>query len=155
MSRYDNHSRSSHGRFVRSPGSPWVETAAMGGLPLGGPFSGAFARASASESFKLLERVLDEQFEVVESAQAGATVEVKEPKKDPSDCVQNPSDPDASYIARRGQGYAAQMIETYVEDDEDDLPSGPDLTPYGAVQKMTVHDAGWLCPATRGIHQFH
>jgi len=78
-------------------------------------------------------------------------VQVREPIEVPSDSVQNPTDPDASYNARRGQGYAAQVMETYVEDDEDGVPSGPDLITHVAVHKMTVHDAQRLAPALEDV----
>ncbi|WP_319521207.1 transposase [uncultured Desulfosarcina sp.] len=45
------------------------------------------------QSFKLLQRVLDEQCSVSDD---GNRVEVKAPKQIPSDSLQNPSDPDAS-----------------------------------------------------------
>ena len=44
-------------------------------------------------SFKLLERVLNEQCNVSDD---GKEVEVKKPKEISSDSLQNPSDPDAN-----------------------------------------------------------
>jgi hypothetical protein len=67
-------------------------------------------------SYKLLSRVLDEQC-VVEEDEAGELVEVrtKPPKEIPSDSLQNPSDPDASYNGHKGQGYHVQLSETYTQ----------------------------------------
>ena len=50
-------------------------------------------------SFKLLQRVLDEQC-IVSTTGDDCGVTVKEPKQIPSDSLQNPSDPDAIYSGR-------------------------------------------------------
>ena len=50
-------------------------------------------------SYKLLERVLKEQCNV--NVDNKNPVEVKRPKEIPSDSLQNPSDPDATYTAMR------------------------------------------------------
>lgn len=70
----------------------------------------------AMSSYKLLARVLDEQC-VIEEDEAGELVEVhpKPVKEIPSDSLQNPSDPDASYSGHKGQGYHVQLAETYTE----------------------------------------
>ncbi len=64
-------------------------------------------------SFKLLERVLNEQCNVSDD---GKQVEVKKPKEIPSDSLQNPSDPDATYSGHKGQGYQVQVMETYCKE---------------------------------------
>lgn len=56
----------------------------------------------AMHSYKLLERVLKEQCTVSDD---GKRVEVKRPHEIPSDSLQNPSDPDATYSGHKGQGY--------------------------------------------------
>jgi hypothetical protein len=61
-------------------------------------------------SYKLLERVLKEQCTVSDD---GTRVEVKRPKEIPSDSLQNPSDPDATYSGHKGQGYQVQVMESY------------------------------------------
>ena len=64
----------------------------------------------------------------------------------PCDTVGNPSDPDASYNAHKGQGYVAQIVETYCEDGngndggDEETAATPDLITHVAVHKMTVHD---------------
>ena len=55
-------------------------------------------------SYKLLERVLKEQCNVNISDDKNP-VKVKKPKDIPSDSLQNPSDPDATYSGHKGQGY--------------------------------------------------
>ena len=73
----------------------------------------------AMTSYKLLERVLQEQCSVLESSAAQdstAVVMVKPAREIPSDSLQNPSDPDASYDGHKGQGYQVQVMETYSEE---------------------------------------
>lgn len=76
----------------------------------------------ALASFGLMRRVLSEQFEVLgpsEGIGAGDRLRVIDPKAIPCDNVNNPSDPDSSYNKHRGQGYLAQVMETYQEYDDD------------------------------------
>ncbi len=63
-------------------------------------------------SYKLMERVLDEQCNLVEE-EGDKGVEVKPPKEISSDSVQNPSDPDTGYDGHKGQGYQIQIMECY------------------------------------------
>ena len=65
-------------------------------------------------SYSLLKRLLNEQCRVVDKK-----VEIKKPKEVPSDSLQNPSDPDATYDGYKGQGYQIQMMETYKEIEKD------------------------------------
>jgi hypothetical protein len=71
----------------------------------------------AMHSYKLLERVLKEQCNVNVSDDKNP-VEVKKPKDIPSDSLQNPSDPDATYSGHKGQGYQVQIMETYCKEEE-------------------------------------
>jgi hypothetical protein len=68
-------------------------------------------------SYKLLERVLKEQCNANVSDDK-KPVEVKKPKEIPSDSLQNPSDPDATYSGHKGQGYQVQVMETYCKQEE-------------------------------------
>jgi hypothetical protein len=66
--------------------------------------------ATERESYKLLERVLNDQTIVVADQ-----LRVKEGKEITSDSCQNPYDPDATYIKKRGKGYngySANITET-------------------------------------------
>jgi hypothetical protein len=96
-------------------------------------------------SFAILERVLRDQFEIVDDEHGAPLVAIREPKDVPCDTVGNPADPDASYNAHKGQGYMAQIVETYCEDDDRDeseeaVAATPDLITHVAVHKMTVYD---------------
>ena len=103
--------------------------------------------AAELESFIILERILEEQFEVVDGDgddQDKPTAVVRVPKEVPCDNVGNPADPDSSFNAHKGHGYLAQIVETYREDDDgrdEEAESTPDLITYVTVHKMTVHDA--------------
>ncbi|MGV9206386.1 MAG: transposase [Promethearchaeia archaeon] len=63
-------------------------------------------------SYKLMERVLDEQCNLLEE-EGDKEVEVKPPKEIPSDSVQNPSDPESGYDGYKGPGYQIQIMECY------------------------------------------
>lgn len=103
--------------------------------------------AAALDSFVLLERVLEEQFDVLppdDKDEQGPRVRVKEPSEIPCDNVHNPADPDSSYNAHRGHGYLAQIMETYQENTD---PDAPDLITHVAVGKMSAYDGRQLEPA--------
>jgi hypothetical protein len=69
-------------------------------------------------SYQLLVRLLREQCRVEPKAGTGEPkVSIKPNKEVPSDSLQNPSDPDASYDGHKGQGYQMQVAETYSRDE--------------------------------------
>ena len=110
--------------------------------------------AAKLSSFAILERVLRDQFEIVDDARGDhdGPVVVRKPMDVPCDTVANPADPDASYNAHKGQGYMAQIVETYCEDDgcdesAEEIAATPDLITHVAVHKMTVHDGHRLVDA--------
>jgi hypothetical protein len=94
-------------------------------------------------SYKLLERVLKEQCTVSDD---GTQVTVKRPKEIPSDSLQNPSDPDATYSGHKGQGYQVQVMETYGTEEE---TRGKNLNLITHVHVEPAHesDAHALIPA--------
>jgi hypothetical protein len=100
-------------------------------------------------SYRQMERVLREQCEVIEEGEGEKRVLLKEPKEVPSDCLQNPTDPDAAYDAHKGVGYQVQVMETYQEDDkgESGKPRPPDLITYVKVEPANRSDADALLPA--------
>ncbi|MCZ6589145.1 MAG: transposase, partial [Alphaproteobacteria bacterium] len=115
-------------------------------------------------SFTILERVLRDQFEVVDNdgdEQGAPLAAIRAPQDVPCDTVGNPSDPDASYNAHKGQGYIAQIVETYCEDGDgkdggdedgnDETAATPDLITHVAVHKMTVHDGHRLPDALEDL----
>ncbi len=89
--------------------------------------------------FQLLERVFREQCDVNGSG-AEAKVTVKPPQTVSPDCLQNPSDPDASYDAHKGSGYQAQLMETYQATEERD-PKIPNLITHVEVEPAHNQDA--------------
>jgi hypothetical protein len=94
--------------------------------------------------YKLLERVLREQCRVTGMG-TDAKVEIKKPKEVPSDSLQNPSDPDAGYDSHKGQGYQAQIMDSYNKDKQDDTK--PALITHADVEPAHKHDANALQPA--------
>ena len=98
---------------------------------------------TAMHSYKLLARVLKEQCTVSDD---GKRVEVKRPKEIPSDSLQNPSDPDATYSGHKGQGYQVQVMETYGKDEET-REKGLNLITYVHVEPAHESDAHALLPA--------
>jgi DDE family transposase len=66
---------------------------------------------TSRQSYKALETIFNQQCEVVESK---VTVRAKTG----GDCVQNPSDPDATYDGHKGPGYQVQITETCSSDNE-------------------------------------
>ena len=101
-------------------------------------------RVSKLSEYRLLERVLHEQCRVTGSC-TDTKVEIKPPKEVPSDSLQNPSDPDAGYDSHKGQGYQAQIMETYQTEKQDEKK--PDLITHVEVEPAHEHDANALQPA--------
>jgi len=101
------------------------------------------SEVKAMHSYKLLERVLKEQCNVSDD---GNLVEMKRPKEIPSDSLQNPSDPDATYSGHKGQGYQVQVMETYCKD-EDAKEKSLNLITHIEVEPAHESDANALIPA--------
>jgi len=97
----------------------------------------------AMHSYKLLERVLKEQCNVSDD---GNPVEVKRHKEIPSDSLQNPSDPDATYSGHKGQGYQVQVMETYCKD-KDVKEESLNLITHIQVEPAHKSDVNALIPA--------
>lgn len=103
--------------------------------------------AADMHSFKQLERILHEQCNL-NMADGKSTVEIKPPKEIPSDSLQNPSDPDASYSGHKGQGYQVQVMETYVAtDDKKTKETTLNLITHVQVEPAHQSDANALLPA--------
>ena len=112
------------------------------------------SEAAALPSFQLLQRVFNEQFEANE--EEPVQLHARKPRDIPCNNVRNPADPDSSYNARRGQGYMAQVMETYSETPEpgqesDEEPVPPDLITHVAVHDMTTYDGSRLIPAIEDV----
>lgn len=77
-------------------------------------------KVTGMTSYRLLDRLLLEQCVVTEDrATKSRRVSVKPNREVPSDSLQNPSDPDATYDGHKGKGYQAQIVETYSEQTDD------------------------------------
>jgi hypothetical protein len=92
------------------------------------------------ESYGLLQRLFEEQCEVVSESQAAAEgdadageeavpVVVKEAKKVRSDSMQSPHDPDMTYNAHKGKGCEVQVAETTDNGDKPEIITYSDVTP--------------------------
>ncbi len=68
-------------------------------------------------SYHKLVRLLQEQCVTRQGEGEDAVIEAKAAKEIASDSMQNPSDPDAGYDGHKGQGYQAQVMETYGGDE--------------------------------------
>ncbi len=110
---------------------------------------------SSMSSFQLLQRVLSEQCTIKEASD-GLPVEVvvKPAKEISSDSLQNPSDPEAGYDGHKGQGYQAQIMETYVEKatDEEEEKALSLITHVG-VESACAHDVHALIPALEAVEE--
>ena len=104
---------------------------------------------TAMHSYKLMSRVLQEQCAVTEaSGDTAAEASLKPPKEIPSDSLQNPSDPDATYDGHKGQGYQVQVMETYSDEDDKETRSQTlNLITHVDVQTACESDANALIPA--------
>jgi len=98
---------------------------------------------TSMHSYKLLERVLKEQCHISDD---GTAVELKRPKEIPSDSLQNPSDPDATYSGHKVQGYQVQVMETYGKEKET-RDKNLNLITYVHVEPACESDAHALIPA--------
>lgn len=72
-----------------------------------------FSGRTFRPGYRTLLRVFAEQCEIVEHT---GRIAVKQ--KTGGDCLQNPSDPDATYDGHKGRGYQVQLSETCSEDNE-------------------------------------
>jgi len=103
-----------------------------------------YGTVCALPEYRLLERVLHEQFTVMGTGPE-TRVTVKPPKEVSSDSLQNPSDSTAGYDAHKGSGYQAQIMETYQTDKHD--KKTPDLITYVEVEPANKPDVYGLLPA--------
>ncbi|MBW6486227.1 MAG: transposase [Syntrophobacterales bacterium] len=100
-------------------------------------------------SYNTLLRVLKNQCRVTEAKDdQPEAVEVIPPKEVPSDSLQNPSDPDAGYSGHKGQGYQAQVMETYCDSKDEDIRGKTlNLITHVDVESACIGDVHALIPA--------
>jgi hypothetical protein len=102
----------------------------------------------AMHSYKLMQRVLSDQCEIKTDDTGEPKVEVKKPAEIPSNSLQNPSDPDATYSGHKGQGYQVQIMETFsCSEDPAEREQTLNLITHVAVQPACESDAHALIPA--------
>jgi hypothetical protein len=105
-------------------------------------------QVSSMYSYRTLLRVLKEHCEIREEEGGCAEVKVKPSREIPSDSLQNPSDPDATYDGHKGQGYQVQVMETYcTHEDEEERDKTLNLITHVEVQPACESDAHALIPA--------
>jgi hypothetical protein len=103
--------------------------------------------------YHLLERVLEEQCTLRESeGDESPSVTVKNPEEIPSDSLQNPSDPDATYSGHKGQGYQVQVMETYCTD-KDAKAETLNLITHVQVDPAHESDVKALIPALKSTQE--
>lgn len=102
----------------------------------------------AMSSFQSALRLFYEQCMLRDLPDGGALVELISSKDVASDSLQNPSDPDAGYSGHKGQGYSAQVMETYAEiEDEKESAATLNLITHVEVTPACVGDANAVVPA--------
>ena len=104
-------------------------------------------------SYKLMQRVLAEQCNL-ENDKDAKKVTIKKPCQVPSDSLQNPSDPDATYSGHKGQGYQVQIMETFSRsENKTEKQQSLNLITHVAVQTACESDAQALVPAIADTQQ--
>lgn len=96
-------------------------------------------------SFQLLHRVFKEQCAVKDTSLGSVELLIKSAREVGVDSLQNPSDPEAGYNGHKGQGYQAQVMETYNEQ------GALSLIIYAEAEPASVHDTHALIPAIEGV----
>jgi hypothetical protein len=106
------------------------------------------AGVTSMHSYKLMQRVLSDQCRVETDEADGTQVTIKKPAEIPSDSLQNPSDPDATYSGHKGQGYQVQIMETFSRsEDDNEKEQALNLITHVEVQPACESDANALVPA--------
>lgn len=101
-------------------------------------------------SYRLMVRVFDEQCQVSHPLDPEEPIEIdaRPAKEVTADSIQNPSDPDATYDSHKGQGFKAQLMETYSDaEDPEQKAQTPDLISYIETQTASEHDSRAVVPA--------
>lgn len=109
----------------------------------------AHPQVSGLPSYGLLKRAVDDHCEVkAAGADAPAEVTVKPPREVSSQSLQNPSDPEAGYSGHKGQGYQAQVMETYCDSADPKVKAQTlNLITHVAVAPAFESDSRALLPA--------
>ncbi|MFZ5447465.1 MAG: transposase, partial [Thermodesulfobacteriota bacterium] len=106
-------------------------------------------QVSALQSYRLLKRAINDHCEVKQPAgDAPAEIAVKPAKAVSSQSLQNPSDPEAAYSSHKGQGYQAQVMETFCDAEDPQVKAKTlNLITHVAVAPASESDSRALQPA--------
>jgi hypothetical protein len=109
----------------------------------------AHPQVSGLLSYRLLQRAFNDHCEVkATGADAPAEVTVKPPREVSCRSLQNPSDPEAGYSGHKGQGYQAQVMETYCDSEDPKVKAQTlNLITHVAVAPAFESDSRALLPA--------
>jgi hypothetical protein len=110
----------------------------------------AYPEVTSMYSYQLLERVLQEHCHLTDDKDN--PVELKNSKEIPSDSLQNPSDPDATYSGHKGQGYQVQIMETFC-DDETQTQQSVNLITHVEIEPAHESDAKAIVPAIESVEE--
>jgi len=105
-------------------------------------------QVSGMPSYRLLKRAINDHCEVKAAADAPAEITVKPPREVSCQSLQNPSDPEAGYSGHKGQGYQAQVMETYCDSEDPQVNAQTlNLITHVAVAPASESDSRALLPA--------
>jgi hypothetical protein len=109
----------------------------------------AHPQVSSLLSYRLLQRAFNDHCEVkAAGVDAPAEVTVKPPREVSCQSLQNPSDPEAGYSGHKGQGYQAQVMETYCDSEDPKVKARTlNLITHVAVAPASESDSRALLPA--------
>ena len=109
----------------------------------------AHPQVSGLLSYRLLQRAFNDHCEVkAAGADAPAEITVKPPREVSCQSLQNPSDPEAGYSGHKGQGYQAQVMETYCDSEDPQVKAQTlNLITHVAVAPAYESDSRALLPA--------
>jgi hypothetical protein len=109
-----------------------------------------YAEVNGMYSYQMLERVLHDHCHLTDDKEN--PIELKTSKEIPSDSLQNPSDPDATYSGHKGQGYQVQVMETFC-DDQTQKEQSLELVTYVEVEPAHVSDAKAVVSAIEAVEE--
>ena len=106
-------------------------------------------QVSGLPSYRLLQRAFNDHCEVKPAgADAPAEIAVKPDREVSRRSLQNPSDPEAGYSGHKGQGYQAQVMETYCDSADPKVKARTlNLITHVAVAPASESDSRALLPA--------
>jgi len=105
-------------------------------------------QVSGMLSYRLLKRAINDHCEVNSAGDAPAEIAVKPAREVSSQSLQNSSDPEAAYSSHKGQGYQAQVMETFCDAEDPRVKARTlNLITHVAVAPASESDSRALLPA--------